>query len=378
MFTTIYRPKKIEDFIANKEAIQLFIRWLLEWDENDKKNKCGLVSGLCGIGKNLLVELILYKHDYNIIELSLDDERDKDYMNNIIKPILACKKTFNGQENILVVSDIDSGCDSGFITNLTDCIKNTRIPIVCICNNRYDLSIKPILNNCFDIKMSKPSYKEVYSLLYKVVTTEKIKIKEPALKELYEQSNGDIRFILNSLQFNSINNLSLIKSISNKKNIQSANIFETTSKLFSMDETINSKYEIFWLANDLHPLMIQENYINNTLSVTDQSKKMSNLAYSADALSDLDLFNKQVSMTNWEFEPYVALSAIKATSKCNKKTMIKFPQYLGKISTINKNKREKQDYDKPNILVNHTVSKPEKVTNNIKQTKPRGRPKKAK
>jgi hypothetical protein len=112
-----------------------------------------------------------------------------------------------------------------------------------------------------------------------------------------------------------------------------------------MDETIEKKYETFWLSNDLHPLMIQENYINNTLSARDEVNKLDNLSFSADALSDVDLFSTYVNMTNWEFEPYVALNTIRAASKCNKKTMIKFPQILGRISTMYKNKREKLNYE---------------------------------
>ena len=382
MFTTIYRPKKVEHFVGNQIVIQPFIRWLLEWEPTNKKNKCALVSGLTGIGKSLLVELLLNKHDYNIIHLSLEDERDKDYMNNVIKPLLKTKRTFDGQENALVVSEIDAGGDYGFISCLIECIKETSVPIICICNNRYDQSIKPILNYCFDIKMSKPSYQEVYGLLYKIVVTEKIKIKEQELKELYEQSNGDIRFILNTLQFG------LRKG---KKNIQSSNIFDTTGKLLSIDETIDSKYETYWLSNDLHPLMIQENYINNVLSINDQVKRLNNLAYSADALSNADLFETQVNMANWEFEPYVGLSVISAASKCNKKTMIKFPQFLGRVSTMYKNRRDKLHYEDVNFF--NEKSKPEKVavkTDAKKpakkvtteqasvEKKPRGRPKKAK
>ena len=59
MYTSIYRPKKIEKFIGNKEVIQPFIKWILEWENNDNKNKCALVSGNTGIGKSLLVELYL-------------------------------------------------------------------------------------------------------------------------------------------------------------------------------------------------------------------------------------------------------------------------------------------------------------------------------
>jgi replication factor C subunit 1 len=335
MFTTIYRPKKIENFIGNKSIIQPFIEWLLEWDLN-KKNKCALISGLTGIGKSVLVDLILKKHDYNIINLGLDDDRNKEYMNNVIKPLIKTKKTFDGQENVLVVSDIDSSADYGFISGVVECIKETKIPIICICDNRYDQSLKPILNYCFDIKMTKPCYQDVYSLIYKIVTSEKIKIKESEIKDLYEQSNGDIRFILNTLQFG---------QRKCKKNIESTNIFETTGKILSVDETIDSKYNTYWLSNDLHPLMIQENYINNTFGIMDQTRKMENLAYSADALSDADLFETQVNMANWEFEPQVAVSTINAASKCNKKMMIKFPQFLGRTATMYKNRKDKLNYD---------------------------------
>lgn len=336
MFTTTYRPKKIEEFVGNKQIIQPLIEWLLEWNPDNKKQKCALISGICGIGKSLFVDLILKKHDYNLIEINLDDERDSNYMNNTIKPLLRTKKTFDDKENVLVVSDIDSGNDYGFISSLTECIKETKIPIVCICNNRYEQSIKPILNYCIDFKMVKPLYQDVYRLIYNIVITEKIRIKETEIKEMFEQSNGDIRFILNTLQFG------MRKS---KKNIQSTNIFDTTSLLLSMDETIERKYETFWLYNDLHPLMIHENYINNTLSARDEVKKLDNLSYSADALTDTDIFDKYVNMTNWEFEPHVAFSTIRAASKCNKKAMIKFPQILGRISTMYKNKREKLNYE---------------------------------
>jgi len=367
MYTSTYRPKKIEDFVGNKEAIQPFIKWLLEWDVNDKKNKCALISGLCGIGKTLLVELVLKKHDYNIINIAIDDNRDKDFMTNTIKPLIKTKKTHDGQENALVFSDIDSGSDYGFISSLTECIKESKIPIICICDNRFDQSIKPILNYCFDIKLKKPGYQDVYRLLYNIVVNDKIKIKESEIKELYEQSNGDIRFMLNTLQFG---------MRKGKKNIQSTNIFESTAKIMSIDESIDDKYNLYWLSNDLHTLMIQENYINNTLGVREEDKKLANVAYSADALSDADIFEHSVNMINWEMEPYVAFSTIRAASKCNKKTMIKFPQFLGRTSTMNKNKREKINKDNIKFSEDQEKPKTKKITTEAKEKKPRGRPKK--
>ena len=91
MFTVKYRPNNLSSFVGNNACILPFIRWLLEWDPKNKKTKCALVSGTTGVGKSLLVELILEKHDYNIINLSIDDERDKEHINRIIKPLLKTK-----------------------------------------------------------------------------------------------------------------------------------------------------------------------------------------------------------------------------------------------------------------------------------------------
>jgi hypothetical protein len=139
-----------------------------------------------------------------------------------------------------------------------------------------------------------------------------------------------------------------------------------------MDETIDRKYETYWLCNELHPLLIQENYINSTLAVNDPVKKQVNLAYSADTMSDVDLFDKHVGMTNWEFEPYVALNTIKAASKCNKKGLVKFPQILGRISSMYKNRREKMNYEN---VVFFEKPKPKTEKKKEKETKAKKEPK---
>ena len=118
-----------------------------------------------------------------------------------LKPIcfvilLVFTSAINAQENVLVVSDIDSGNDYGFISTLIECIKETQIPIICICDNRFDQSIKSVLPYWVDMKMKKPTYQEVYPLMYDIVMKEKIRVKESQIKNLYEQSKGDIRFML--------------------------------------------------------------------------------------------------------------------------------------------------------------------------------------
>ena len=73
-----------------------------------------------------------------------------------------------------------------------------------------------------------------------------------------------------------------------------------------------------------------------------------------DSLSDADLFD---SVFDFELSTYVALNTIKATTKCNKKSMIKFPQFLGKTATMNKNKRDKLDYERGDLFGENTNGK---------------------
>jgi replication factor C subunit 1 len=337
MFTTKYKPQSLDEFIGSKELIiRPFIRWLLEWNSENKKTKCALISGVNGCGKSLLAELVLETHDYNIIHLNSDEERNKENIQKTIKPLLKTVKSLNGQDNALVVSDIDSSAgDYGFIASLVECIKITMIPIILICDDRYSQNIKPVIPFCYDVKLPKPGYDDVYKLIYKIVTTEGLKIGKSAVDKLFRQSNGDIRHILNTLQMN------LKKTADTSKNIQSANIFDTCGKLMSVDTSFEDKYDTFWLARDMHPLMVQENYISNTLTTRDDLKRLENISSAASAMSDMDIID---SVFDWELEPYIAANTIHSTMKCSKRGQIKFPQYLGKISTINKNKREKLDY----------------------------------
>jgi hypothetical protein len=101
------------------------------------------------------------------------------------------------------------------------------------------------------------------------------------------------------------------------------------------------------MSHDIHTLMVQENYINNTLTTKEDVKRLENISYSADSLSDGDIFD---SIFDFELSPYVAVNTIKATSKCNKKGMVKFPQFLGRTATMNKNKRDKINIDEVNLL----------------------------
>jgi len=340
MLSQRYKPSDISGIVGNKKNIDVIQQWILNIERNIKNiKKCLLISGNSGIGKTLSIEVILKSLKYNIVELNSDDERDKEYIKDNIKPMLQVVKTVFGKKNALVVNDLDCLSDHGFISALIDCIKDTKIPIICTCNDRYNQAFKTFATYCEDIKFKNPSTNEIYNFINPIYKKEKILISEVNAKILIENSNNDIRNTLNNLQ------LYYHKSqMKFEKDITQIGIFDMANIMLSQTSDFENKYKTFWLDSDLSPLMIHENYIANTMKSANNSeenklKNLDNLFAAANCLSNIDLFESDIEATNWELMPHIAVNCISATANCHTKSQIKFPTFLAKTSTKGKNKR---------------------------------------
>jgi replication factor C subunit 1 len=280
---------------------------------------------------------------YNIVDLNSDDERDKEYIKSKIKPMLQVVKTVFGKKNALVVNDLDCLSDHGFISALIDCIKETKIPIICTCNDRYNQAFKTFATYCEDIKFRNPSTNEIYSFINLIYKKEKIMISEVNAKKLIENSNNDVRNTLNNLQL--YNHKSEMKF---DKDSTQIGIFDMANIMLSQTSDFERKYKTFWLDSDLSPLMVHENYIANTIKSKNETEvnklqNLDNLFAAANCLSNIDLFESDIEATNWDLMPHIAVNCISASANCHTKAQIKFPSFLAKTSTKGKNKRAIQE-----------------------------------
>ena len=327
MFTDKYKPINLENFVGNLPNIASLQNWLINWNlQNKSYKKCALISGTSGIGKTLCIELLIKKYNLNPTYISLDEEVDKKFFQDSVLPSIQIERNILSKRNILVIHDIDCYYDYGFISNVCSCIKDSKIPIIITCNNRYEQSLKPILNYCFDIKFQKPLVSDIIKFLAPIVKKEcHVVVSQNQLKQIIEESNCDIRNILLNLQLNYSKNINIENvpdardtrnsSINSKdKTIAQTNIFDLTKSFMSQNIDINEKNSLFWLNNDILPLMIHEN---------------------------IDLIDKVIKKeaSHWELLPYIGWLLIKSVNNCHSKTQIKFTGFLSKISQINKNKK---------------------------------------
>jgi len=328
MLTHKYKPEVLENIIGNKNCVNSIQTWFENWYplKTNSKDVCALLSGPNGIGKTLTVELLIKKYNLNPISLNPDEKADKEHIVNVILPSIQRQKSFTNRQNIFVIHDIDCYEDYGFISSIINCLKETKIPVIATCNSRYDQGLKPLIPYFLDIKFQKPSTNDISKFVKSILQKESISMNDANLNQLIEDSNCDIRSILNNLELFTFGNANV-----NVKDKTNSNIFEVTKQFMSQTIEMDDKQILFWMNNDILPLMIHENYPVNNIKMKNEAAYLNNIAESIHSLSDIDLFEKDIHMNgNWELMPYMAWQSIKSVANCHAKVMIKFTSFFEK------------------------------------------------
>jgi len=364
MFIHKYKPEVLENIIGNKNCVNSIQSWFENWYplKTHSKDVCALLSGPNGIGKTLTVELLIKKYNLNPISLNPDEKADKEHILNVILPCIQRKKSFTNKQNIFIIHDVDCYDDYGFISSIVSCLKETKIPVIATCNNRYDQSLKPIIPYCLDVKFQKPSSSDISRFVKPILKKEFISMNDANLNQLIEDSNCDIRSIVNNLQFIG-ENVNI-----NSKDKTNSNIFEITKLFMSQNVELNDKQILFWSNNDILPLMIHENYPLNNIKMKNEASYLHNIADSIHSLSDIDLFEKDIHMNgNWELMPYTAWFSMNSVANCHAKSMIKFTSFFEKRAS----KKQTMNYkDNGYIDNNHNNKSSSKIVSKKSKKKP--------
>lgn len=362
LWTDKYKPMKIPDIVGNKSNIQKIINWLRDWNdihifhkkEKPKFVKFGdnigakaiLLSGPPGIGKTSMAHIIANDLGFDIQELNSSDDRTKNIierevketnsMNTVLKYFKSSNTAPLKRYKVIIMDEVDglSSSDRGGVTALIDSIKNTKTPIICICNDRYKPTLKSLINHCLDIKINRPDKREIMKRMWYIINEENWEIDLQVIEKMVESSGNDIRSVINNLQFM---HYGRDHSISTNKKEESISIFESSRLILSPNTNIQTKYNLYFNDCDITPLFIQENYIKT-------SNDIDKLALSSEILSDLDYIDsfstKNTGIRDWGILPVGA--SLAAAVGCLSDTSLSFPdfpQYLGKNSTKRKRDR---------------------------------------
>ncbi|KAM5192693.1 replication factor C subunit 1 [Mantella aurantiaca] len=388
-----YRPTSLKAIIGqqgDQSCANKLIRWLKDWHKNhsgDKKpvakynkfggrddgssSKAALLSGPPGIGKTTTAVLVCEELGYSFVELNASDTRSKNSMKEVVAESLnntSIKGFYSGasksvsNKHVLIMDEVDGMAgneDRGGVQELISLIKHSKIPIICMCNDRNHPKIRSLANYCFDLRFQRPRLEQIKGAMMSVAFKEGLKIPPPAMNEIILGANQDIRQVLHNLSMWSVRNKALTydeaKSNANnaKKDIKMGP-FDVVRKVFGSDGdnshmTLIDKSDLFFHDYSIAPLFVQENYIHVKPAAAggNMKKHLLLLSKTADSICDGDLVDRAIrSKQVWSLLPTQAIYASVLPGELMKGYMSQFPNFpswLGKYSSTGKHDRITQE-----------------------------------
>lgn len=301
MWINKYKPKALNEYVGQKEAVETFLRWIKNW----KQGKSLLFHGPPGTGKTCLIEAFGKERNYEFIEMNASDFRTKKDIEGVIGQSMKQASLF-GRNKIFLIDEIDGLAgreDLGGIGAIIQIIKESRFPIVLTCNNPYGHRLRTLKEYCQLVQFKKISVFDVEKRLNQIATEEGVTIGKEPLRQISKRSEGDLRAAI--IDFESLSHgkkeikqddLEILSFREREQSIFNAlmMIFKTKSALaakLAINNVDKDPEEIFW-------------WIEN--NIANEYEKSEEIAKAYEILSKADLFRQRIkSRQNWKLLAYM-------------------------------------------------------------------------
>ena len=286
-----YQPKNLDDIIGNKTQIIKIKRWLLNFENSE--NHAIVISGGHGIGKNLLIKLLLEDTGYLIKNIYSTNLKNKNIVSEIIH---TCTKTKNiytsfnqsiNQKYAIVIDDTESITLSSEKDNLIELFKyNSKhkyFPLIFISNLQHSKLINNLKKMSLDIQLNAPPFNEIKEYIKKICIMESMNIIDDNIfNQIIKFCQSDIRrllFVLQDLYYtynNKIITMEMFKEyqyMTQQKDID-VGLYYAAKNLLDDYKNINKCLQLYETEKVLLPLTIYENYYKKIFKQSNLSNNM--------------------------------------------------------------------------------------------------------
>lgn len=275
------------------------VKWLQNWYKNNdgtkkaagrpnpwgKQNddgaafKAALLSGPPGIGKTTTVQLVCKHLGLDGIEFNASSTRSKKMLqsevsglvvNNTLHAYTHGRNKTLTEKKVLIMDEVDGMAgneDRGGMAELIAVIKSSKVPVICMCNDRHHQKIRSLVNYCFDLRFARPTLPQIKGAVMSILFKEGVKMPTKTIEEIIQATNNDVRQTLNSLSLISANpnaEGSGLRNDNGKKDLKLGQ-WEVVRKVFSAEAhekmSLNDKSDLFFHDYNLATLFVQENYL---------------------------------------------------------------------------------------------------------------------
>ncbi|GBG31639.1 Replication factor C subunit 1 [Hondaea fermentalgiana] len=376
-----YKPMTVADLVGNTKAVADLTRWLRDWDavhikktlqiKYNKQNpgaKAAILSGPPGIGKTSAATIVARATGYDVIELNASDARSKKVVRAVVgdaahsASVMALGSRSEAEakkkaKRVIIMDEVDgmSSDDRGGNQELIQIIKQSRVPIICICNDRQKNAVRSLSNYCFDLRFARPSLPSLTKRVIEIAQKEGMDAMPNAVERLVKSSNGDVRQVIGLLQMwkatsNTITFDDVGRQEASLKKDQTFALtaFDAATFLFgtaSKPASFDLRYNAFFVDYDLIPLMVAENYPKSVGAGSrhppSSLETLKQLSAAADAYCDADIVSQQIrGAQQWGLLPLSAALHLRVANISGGSIGFPgFPEWLGKNSARGKKKR---------------------------------------
>ncbi|GMF25444.1 unnamed protein product [Phytophthora lilii] len=197
-------------------------------DGEDKRpfNKIILICGPPGAGKTTLANIVARHAGYNPIEVNASDDRTAAVLRNKLISAMEMQSIWGDRKpNCIILDEIDgamNGNDGKSAIEVIQEIANAPLqrkkagaktaakkrhpltrPLICICNDLYASVLRPLRQIATIFTLDAPHPQSLVTRLKYICRQEGIKTSTGVLAALCSSADNDIRYCLNTLQFQS-------------------------------------------------------------------------------------------------------------------------------------------------------------------------------
>ena len=194
-----YRPKSIVEMVGNEDSRLAVLRWLTNWQHGSKPM---LIIGPPGVGKTTLVKALTNDLEYEVIELNASDERTKDRLESIIKPLFTNANIYS-RKVLLFLDEVDGihgNYDKGGFNALLNLLNTATIPIIMAANDDSNENMKELKRVCNVVRFKRIPPRLLMLYLEHVLKQEGIDVSIGDRVRVVSESYGDVRTMLNKAQ----------------------------------------------------------------------------------------------------------------------------------------------------------------------------------
>jgi replication factor C large subunit len=266
MWTKKYRPTSYSEVAGNKKNIKKIKKWSKDWSDDQMPLA---LYGQPGTGKTTTAYCVGYEKNWEIMEMNASDKRTGSIVDRIAGEASKTASLFGKSNKLIIIDEADNlhgNYDRGGKKSVGKIIKNSKQPIILICNDYYDLS-RNIRDNVKDIEFKPIGDNNIAKNLRDICESENIEYSINALKTVASNSNGDLRAAVNDLQKYAKNKdritISDLEVSGNTRN-QKEKIFEFMDDVFknSKPKDSRSKYKDLDMSPDELIRWIKQNISN--------------------------------------------------------------------------------------------------------------------